>query len=262
MAYADQTARRWPRMGGAGADSCAGRREPGATRHSCPRVWTRFPAPPGTPGRDLPSHVREMEAECYAHQAFRHHGMRMPKAVTAFGRRYVGEWVEHDRAVGVPIDPRAVAYANGELSPLEPLRDAPRMWSRAIDRPDEVRAGADAAIRRGDKSRNRVRELLGSKERPARDTGMNGWAVDVTRRETRFWVEASDWFRYALHQASNGFLASALLITAGSSFGCPPDWCAPQSEFPSMYYWALAVMGAVIWANTATLVRTLKTPFD
>ena len=61
----------------------------------------------------LPSHVKELEAESYAHQAFREHGMTLPRRLSDWGRRYVGEWVEKDRAAGITIDPRAVAYASG-----------------------------------------------------------------------------------------------------------------------------------------------------
>lgn len=42
------------------------------------------------PGRDLPPHVMELEAESYAHQAFRAHGMKVPAACTRFARWYVG----------------------------------------------------------------------------------------------------------------------------------------------------------------------------
>lgn len=85
----------------------------------------------GTPGCFLPGHVKEMEAESYAHQAFVVHGMRMPKRITAWGRAYVGQWVDNDRAVGIPIDPRAEAYAKGLRSPYEPLRVVPQAWRGA-----------------------------------------------------------------------------------------------------------------------------------
>lgn len=93
--------------------------------HECGHVFLHAK---GTPGFWLPGHVQEMEAESYAHQAFAAHGMRMPAQVTSWGRRYVGEWVEADRANGVRIDPRAEAYANGTRSPFEPLRAVPLTW--------------------------------------------------------------------------------------------------------------------------------------
>jgi hypothetical protein len=76
----------------------------------------------------LPSHVKELEAESYAHQAFREHGMTLPRRLSDGGRWYVGTWVEKDRAAGVPIDPRAVEYAAGRRSPYEPLRMVPATW--------------------------------------------------------------------------------------------------------------------------------------
>lgn len=81
------------------------------------------------PGMRLPPHVMELEAESYAHQAFREHGMQIPRWLSQGGRRYVGSWIEKDRAKGIAIDPRAVAYANGTRSPYEPLRMVPTTWT-------------------------------------------------------------------------------------------------------------------------------------
>ncbi|HEX5999394.1 MAG TPA: hypothetical protein VFZ16_08345 [Hyphomicrobiaceae bacterium] len=77
----------------------------------------------------LPGHVKELEAESYAHQAFRVHGMRVPRRIADWGREYVGAWIASDRAAGIPIDPRALAYAAGTRSPYEPLRMAPSTWA-------------------------------------------------------------------------------------------------------------------------------------
>jgi hypothetical protein len=76
----------------------------------------------------LPAHVKELEAESYAHQAFREHGMTLPRRLSDWGRRYVGEWIEKDRVAGIGIDPRAEAYAAGRRSPYEPLRMVPATW--------------------------------------------------------------------------------------------------------------------------------------
>lgn len=81
------------------------------------------------PGLKLPTHVMEMEAETYAHQAFREHGMTLPRWLSDWGRTYVGSWIEKDRAKGIAIDPRAVAFANGTRSPYEPLRMVPKTWT-------------------------------------------------------------------------------------------------------------------------------------
>lgn len=80
------------------------------------------------PGSGLPPHVMELEAETYAHQAFREHGMELPRVLSQWGRTYVGSWVEKDRAAGIAIDPRAEAYAAGVRSPHDPLRMVPPTW--------------------------------------------------------------------------------------------------------------------------------------
>lgn len=79
-------------------------------------------------GLHLPTHVMEMEAESYAHQAFRAHGMEMPRELTEAGRRYVAEWIGKDRRQRLAIDPRAIAYAKGKRCPYEPLRRVPQAW--------------------------------------------------------------------------------------------------------------------------------------
>ncbi len=80
-------------------------------------------------------HIKEMEAESYAHQAFRMHGMEMPKEISLGGRRYVASWIERDRKSGLPIDPRVVAYVNGLRSPYEPLRRVPQTWLPPMPEP-------------------------------------------------------------------------------------------------------------------------------
>jgi len=72
--------------------------------------------------------VKEIEAESYAHQAFREHGMTLPRKLSSWGRKYVASWIERDRAANIPIDPRAIAYARGRRSPYEPLRMVPATW--------------------------------------------------------------------------------------------------------------------------------------
>jgi hypothetical protein len=79
-------------------------------------------------GYALPTHVKEFEAESYAHQAFREHGMALPRRLSTLGREYVASWIDKDRAANIPIDPRAIAYAAGRLSPYEPLRMVPATW--------------------------------------------------------------------------------------------------------------------------------------
>jgi hypothetical protein len=87
------------------------------------------------PGYSLPGHVKEMEAESYAHQSFREHGMTMPRHLTQWGRTYVGSWIEKDLAAGVQIDRRVVAYVTGSRSPYEPLRFVPSTWKMFAGEP-------------------------------------------------------------------------------------------------------------------------------
>ncbi|MDX2257614.1 MAG: hypothetical protein NW205_01730 [Hyphomicrobiaceae bacterium] len=92
--------------------------------HECGHIFLhQSPA-----ARRLATHVMEMEAESYAHQAFREHGMEPPKEASEWGRQYVAHWIARDHAAGIPIDARAVDYALGRRSPFEPLRRVPATW--------------------------------------------------------------------------------------------------------------------------------------
>src|SRR5215813_4383263 len=44
-------------------------------------------------GYVLPGHIKEFEAETYAHQAFREHGMTLPLKLSKWGRTYVASWI-------------------------------------------------------------------------------------------------------------------------------------------------------------------------
>ena len=92
--------------------------------HECGHIFLHNSGP----GFALPGHVKEFEAESYAHQAFREHGMILPHKLSRWGRKYVGAWIERDRAGNIPIDPRTIAYAAGRRSPYEPLRMVPATW--------------------------------------------------------------------------------------------------------------------------------------
>jgi hypothetical protein len=107
-------------------------------------------------GYRLPAHVKELEAESYAHQAFREHGMTLPRRLSDSGRWYVGSWVAKDRAAGIAIDPRAVDYAAGRRSPYEPLRMVPTAWRISRE------AGAPTSLlgRLPDRLRRRLAGLI------------------------------------------------------------------------------------------------------
>lgn len=92
--------------------------------HECGHVFLHMTGV----GRILPSHVMEYEAECYAHQALRHHGMTVPPMHTAQARRYVTAMMDQDRAQRLPISPAAERFASGAGSPFAPLRDHPKSW--------------------------------------------------------------------------------------------------------------------------------------
>jgi hypothetical protein len=86
--------------------------------HKCGHVFLHNSFLPNSGvGYRLPTHVQELEAETYTHQALREHGMTVPRWRTLSGRQCVGEWIAKDRAAGIAIDPRAEAYAAGIRSP-------------------------------------------------------------------------------------------------------------------------------------------------
>jgi hypothetical protein len=97
--------------------------------HECGHVFLHGD---GKPGRSLPDHVMEMEAEMYAHQALHVYGMKTAKGRTDWGRWYVGTHVLKDRAAGIPIDPRVIDYVAGTRSPFETLRDQPKHWQNGV----------------------------------------------------------------------------------------------------------------------------------
>lgn len=134
-------------------------------------------------GRRLQTHVMEMEAESYAHQAFREHGMEAPRRMTEAGRAYVGSWVAVDRSRGIPIDPRVVDYVSGRRSPYEPLRAVPYTWRLH-----------------------------------APEGGRGLWPQLDRFWRTRFGRHVRDWLQFIRAQFVAGFMVSILLyIVSGSS---------------------------------------------
>ena len=93
--------------------------------HECGHIFLHN----SSPGYAFPGHIKEFEAESYAHQAFRERGMTVPRRLSSWGRKYVASWIDKDRAANIPIDPRAMAYAAGRRSPYEPLRMVPATWN-------------------------------------------------------------------------------------------------------------------------------------
>lgn len=93
----------------------------------------------GTPsGLAKPAHVKEHEAETYAHRAFARYGLEVPEQSARWARAYVGLWIMKDRAAGVPICPMAADWAAGKRGSHEPLPPVdgqpPNDFSKSIER--------------------------------------------------------------------------------------------------------------------------------
>ncbi len=70
--------------------------------------------------RHLPTHVMELEAESYSHQAFREHGITLSRPLSDWGRTYVASWIAKDRAAGIKINSRALARKASANGPTRP----------------------------------------------------------------------------------------------------------------------------------------------
>ena len=77
--------------------------------HRLPSTWAK------------PSHVKEHEAETYAHRAFRRYDIEIPEKSALWARAYVAQWIRKDQSAGIPICPDALAFADGSRSPYAPL---------------------------------------------------------------------------------------------------------------------------------------------
>jgi hypothetical protein len=77
--------------------------------HSSPRTWNK------------PGHIKEHEAETYAHRAFERYGLEVPEKSAQWARAFVGQWIMKDRTAGISVCPMAEAFASGRRAPDEPL---------------------------------------------------------------------------------------------------------------------------------------------
>jgi hypothetical protein len=68
-----------------------------------------------------PGHVKEHEAETYAHRAFARYGLEVPEKSAQWARAYVGQWIMRDRKAGIPICQMAESFASGLRAPNEPM---------------------------------------------------------------------------------------------------------------------------------------------
>ncbi|MGE0698911.1 MAG: hypothetical protein AB7O57_07430 [Hyphomicrobiaceae bacterium] len=225
--------------------------------HECGHVFLHSV---GTEGSLLAGHVKEMEAESYAHQAFKAHGMRMPPRITAWGRDYVASWCRHDHAAGIPLDPRAVAYALGSRSPFEPLRYVPESWRAAgivsladLEHRDAARpASPPPAV------------ALSTKRRPS--NGPCGRWRWMQRLIARAWArrhplrptmleELVELLVYLGKSAAFGLWAGFLAVQCGGAWGCPPIFCNTDKWASDLSHWPNAVAAAAIWTCLAMLWR-------
>lgn len=107
--------------------------------HECGHVFLHMSGV----GRLLPGHVKEYEAECYAHQALRQHGMSVPQARTRSARQYVAAMIDLDRSHRLPISEAAERFALANGCPYASLRARPSNWrdKRPLATLDDLYAG-------------------------------------------------------------------------------------------------------------------------
>ena len=169
----------------------------------------------------------------------------MPKRVTQWGRQYVGKWVAEDRTMGVAMDPRAEAYANGSRSPLEPLRAVPDTWRAAHIFGFSVAAeacgvGAPAKL-----------ALVAS-------TAVTG-VTDIAEGQTEL---VTSWYRqWALVKHDAIGLSQFLCVNAGIGFYAgyiPLQFLLPEHGYRSdnTAIFAGAVFWMLLWLCFATMLWT------
>ena len=102
--------------------------------HECAHVVLHS----GAVGSKKPGHIKEHEAETYAHRALQRYGIEVPEKSAQWARAYVGQWIMKDRAAGIPICPMAVEFASGRRSPYDPLPSVdgqpPTDFSKTLER--------------------------------------------------------------------------------------------------------------------------------
>jgi hypothetical protein len=68
-----------------------------------------------------PGHMKEHEAETYAHRAFKRYSLEVPEKSAQWARIYVGQWIMKDRAAGISVCPMAEEFASWRRDPDEPF---------------------------------------------------------------------------------------------------------------------------------------------
>jgi hypothetical protein len=205
--------------------------------HECGHIFLHNSGP----GYMLPSHVKEFEAENYAHQAFREHGMTLPRKLSKWGRTYVASWIEKDRAANIPIDSRAIAYAAGRRSPYEPLRMVPATWKI-------FRAAADPTA-----STSATRLPWPYALRTALSRALQRLGQYVPKHLA---YEALPLFRLAATCALHGTTVCLLGLLIVQVFHPMPDLFPKQPGDITWTEFLTAVVGGLWLANLAVLWRT------
>lgn len=198
------------------------------------------------PGLALPTHIKEMEAESYAQQAFLEHGMAVPRREYDWGRTYVGSWVDKDRAKGIAIDPRVEAYVRGDRSPYEPLRMVPATWTLHAAAPsDPAPAPAVAPARvtvRPPPDPIRIRDLLPIRHR-------------------KYWSgltsEAKDICGFTGRALFKGIIAAYFGLKIWHLFYPDPGMFEGPSGVPTGEALSLMLVIALITANVAVMWQTM-----
>lgn len=189
----------------------------------------------------LPSHVKEMEAECYAHQAFREHGMNLSRRFSDWGRSYVAEWIEKDRAAGIAIDPRAISYAGGYRSPYAPLRDVPATW-RLHGR--ETRGAIDGRDAIAEATRKLEQEFALRAAERAR-----AWR-DKLRQDARLW------FSFTATQFLYSYVCAELYLIFLRKFPFLPSITYFERNMTTLEATLACACIGLIWACVAASFRT------
>lgn len=75
--------------------------------------WTRseFKRKKYTRKHELAGHVEEYQAEIFAHEAMRAHGIAVPRTMTRSAKKYVRDWIDSDHSRGIKIDPVVAKWA-------------------------------------------------------------------------------------------------------------------------------------------------------
>jgi hypothetical protein len=186
------------------------------------------------PGCSLPSHVKEMEAESYAHQCFAAHGLKVPRWASAHGRHYVGSWVARDREAGIRIDVRAVSYAAGTRCAHEPLRLSPPNWNHEV-------APSSFDIRHAGPARA---PTVGAQWRSAAQT-LSAWRYAISRAfapRGEFKHQPPIWLESVSTSALAAVLLGILCVGSSSSLqNSSPDFDTPDRLYfllPSLVFLA------------------------